>query len=177
MIRRLTALALLFCTALSLSAGELGADDKKTLITRATTMVEGFKKGEVDTIIGMTHPAIHELAGGKEPFEAMAKDAMKSIAETGLKVEETKLGEPSRTWEAGKETVCFVPVTIVFSMQGKKIRSTSYYVGVKGGASQEWLFLDGSGFGKSPELLKQVLPGLPDDVVLPEIRQEPLEGN
>lgn len=175
MIRRFTALALFFCTALSLTAGELAADDKKALTTRASTLVDGFQKGDVEAIIRMTHPAIYELAGGKEPFEAMARDAMKSIAETGLKVEESKLGEPSRTWEAGKETVCFVPVTILFSMQGKKIRTTTYYVGVKGGASQEWLFLDGSGFGKNPELLKQVLPGLPEDVVLPEIRQEPVE--
>lgn len=177
MIRRITALALLLSTVLPISAAELEAADKKELVTRATTMVEGFKKGEVETIIGMTHPSIHVLAGDKAAFEKMARDAMKSIADTGLKVEEVKLGEPTRTWQAGKETVCFVPVTLVFSMQERKIRSTTYYVAIKGESTPQWLFLDGSGIGKNPDLLKQLLPGLPDDVVLPEIRQEALEAN
>ncbi len=172
---RLTALAVLLSSVIPVFSGELEAADKKDLAIRVTTMVDGFRKGDAETVIRMTHPSIYGLAGDKEAFEAMVRDAMKSIKETGLEVQEARVGEPSRTWQAGKETICFVPVSLVFSLKDKKIRGISYYVAVKGGASNEWLFLDGSGFKGQPEALKQILPGLPADVVLPEIRQEPVE--
>ncbi|RYD83180.1 MAG: hypothetical protein EOP84_08290 [Verrucomicrobiaceae bacterium] len=175
MIRRITAIVLLLCTAFPISAAELEAAERKELISRATTMLDGFRKGETEIIIRMTHPAIYGLTGGKEAFERMAHDAMTSIAGAGLKIEETRIGNPSRTWQAGKETVCFVPVSIVFSMTDKKIRSNSYYVAVKGETSPDWLFLDGSGFDKKPEVLKQILPGLPIDIEFPKIYQETVE--
>ncbi|HSJ03546.1 MAG: hypothetical protein ACAI34_22510 [Verrucomicrobium sp.] len=156
-------------------AGELSADDTKAILARAEMVKVAFDKGDTDTIVKLTHPAIFKLTNGKEGFENITKQATTMISSMGIKILESSMGTPTKTYTAGASTVTFVPRTSVMSLKDKKIRTIGYLIAIKGGTeAPDWLFLDGAGLRGKPGLLKTLLPELPDDVKLPENKVEPV---
>ena len=165
---------LLFATTISCAAfaATLAPDDAKVLEERATKIGAAFDAADVDAIVAMTHPSLFGLMGGREKMIAITKSAMSQLKTMDVQVIESSLGIPTELHSAADEIVCFYPRTTVMRVGEKKAKSTGFLICVRKTEGGEWLFLDGSGLRKNPELLKMLLPALPEDVKLPENRVE-----
>ena len=153
-------------------AATLAPADAEALEARVTKIAAAFDTADVDTIVAMTHPSLFQLMGGREKMIAITRSAMSQLKTMGVQVVESSLGVPTEVHSAADEIVCFYPRTTVGRVGEKKAKSTGFLICVRKATGGEWLFLDGSGLRKNPELLKMLLPALPEDVKLPENRVE-----
>jgi hypothetical protein len=90
----------------------------------------------------------------------------------GVKYMKTDFGEPTTTYRAGKEVVCFVPRTSLIQVPGKQIKSKAYWVAIRTDGDSEWKFIDGAGIENNRESLWTMFPELPKDIQFPEWKQE-----
>ena len=175
MTKHLFTFWILLCATATAYSADLSDNEIKALLARATMVKDAFDRGDSETVIKMTHPSIYRLTNGKEAFEALTRQSFKQVATLGITILDSSLSPPSRIYNSGTDTVCFIPRTSVMTANGKKVRSIGFLIAVRGSDTSDWLFLDGSGLRKNPESLKTLLPGLPKDVALPENRKELIE--
>jgi len=93
-------------------------------------------------------------------------------AASGMSLDSAKLGQPSALYEATDAEVCFIPYRLEIHTPVRKGRSIGFLVAVLEEPGGEWSFLDGSILRSHPEGLRKLLPGLPEDIELPESRNE-----
>lgn len=152
--------------AASVSAAALTSEEEKALAAQAGDYLSAASKGDAEKFLRMTHPALHGLFGGKEPFEEATRAALKALAGkqsvTGVAV-----GRPTAPLVVGKEELCFVPMEVSTKVGNLSTRTNSYYIAVRELGGSGWRFIDAAGLRKRPEVLWQLFPGLPKDVVLP----------
>jgi len=148
--------------------------EAKAIVAEVEKMMAAFNQGNAELLVKKTHPALYKLIpGDKEDVKKTMLDGAKQIMDLGIKIDSFKAEEPDKLYKAGKESVCFVPMSSVMTMQGQKIASSSFMIAAKGEAG-EWMYLDGSMAGANPEILYTLFPDLPKDIKLPEMKMEPL---
>ena len=128
-------------------------------------------KGDADKFLQLTHPAVFTLFGGKEPFEAATRLALKSLAGSNV-IEKATFGVPAELHVAGQEEICFVPFVQVARAGDIRIRVESFFIAVRPVGKADWKFIDAAGLRKQPEVLRQLFPGLPEKVVTPPNKVE-----
>lgn len=159
-----------------LCAAPLAPEDIQLLESRAKKISAAFNASDVDGVVEMTHPSLFQVMGGKEKMAAVTQALMAKLKADGVELVESELGiPPTEGHPAGDELVCFYPRTIVWRYEGKKVKSTSFFICVRKADGGEWLFLDGSGLQDQPGLLQRLLPALSAEVKLPENKAELLE--
>ena len=154
--------------------------DSAEMLNRVNAMNVAFEKSDAESILAMTDTSLFEFSGGKEKLLSGVKQVMSKLNETGYIVEKSTTGKPTKTYVIGAQAdtrfVCFVPKEMIISIKGVRVRSVNYLVAIKRKTpGSQWLFLDSSGFTKKPELLWQLIPGLPQDVKLPPNSTELLQ--
>jgi hypothetical protein len=100
---------------------------------------------------------------------------MKALDDMGLKVISDDVGEPTRTYAAGDEEVCFVPRTTVLTVDAQTVRSLTFMIAIRQVGGTQWRYIDGAAMQAMPELLRQLLPDLQTDVPLPPVSVERLQ--
>ena len=168
----LNLIALLFLTASLHAQEDLPAEDSRYITAEIKAMMMAFNEGNADLVIKKTHPAIWKLSKvGQENFEKALKQGAKQIMEMGIKIDKLKVEQPTTFYKAGKESVCFVPMSSVMQMKDQKIASSSFMIAAKG-EQGEWKYLDGTFVRTNPDQLWTFFPELPKDVQLPETKME-----
>lgn len=165
----LLVVAALCCQAL---AAPLTPEDARNLEARAKKVAAAFDTSDADTIVEMTHPSLFALMGGRDRMLELTRTAMTQLKAMDVEMISSALGTPTESYTAGDELVCFYPRITVMRVGEKKAKGTGYLVSVRKLPDGEWLFLDGAGFRKNPQLLETLLPALPKDVKLPENKVE-----
>jgi hypothetical protein len=151
----------------------LSGEDKAVLLKQAEIIQAAVNESDFDTVMKHTSPALIKLIG-KDAFEQAGREAMAQNKAKGIKYIKTDFGEPTTTYQTGKEVVCFVPRTSLLQVRGKQIKSQAYWVAIRTNGDSDWKFLDGAGFQNNKGLLWKIFPGLPGNVQFPEWRQEVL---
>lgn len=149
----------------------LSAEEKKAVSDKAEALQVAFDKGDADAIIAGTHPSIVKLMGSQEQFETFTRQSVKALSGKMTVISRT-WGEPTPVYASGSEEVFFLPRISVIEMAGKRANSTGFFIVARTKGTTNWLFLDGSGLRKNPELLWRLFPGLPKDIVLPPNKVE-----
>lgn len=167
-MRYLTCILLFLKLLGPVAAAQLAPDDAAQLLKRANLVAQAFDSGDLEAIAEMTHPSLFRLMGGKDKMLEITKAALAQLESMDYEILESKLGTPGEVYQAAEENVCFYPRTTVMRIGDKKARSTGFLICVRTVPDGEWLFLDGSGLRRNPELLRMLLPALPDDLELPE---------
>lgn len=164
-----TGLALTLCCWLAMpaAAGTLTAAEADSLRTEIASIMTSFEKGEADALVALTHPSLHNLAGGKDAFEKVVRQAIDQLRQSGVRFVSAEVGAPTQSYSAGDEEVCFVPRISVMEVQGQAMRSTTFMIAIRRVGSRDWKYLDGAGLRKHPELLYQLLPRLERGISLP----------
>ena len=170
-----TILTLLIITASLHAREDFPEAERKAIAAEVEEMMTAFNKGDAKLLIDKTHPAIYKLmpGGDEKGFKKIMLEAAKQAVDAGMKVSAFKVEQPDRLYKAGKESVCFVPMSSVVAVKDMKIASSSFLIAAKGEAG-EWKYLDGSALSASPDQLWTFFPDLPKDIKLPEVKMEPL---
>jgi len=167
------ALSCMFAAAIT-RAGELSPAETDALQQDVRSLLSTFARGDTDAMIERSHPSVKRFAGGDEAYAKATRDAMKALDDMGLKVISDEVGEPTRTYAAGDEEVCFVPRTTVFTTDAQTVKSLTFMVAIRQVGGTQWRYIDGAAMQAMPELLRQLLPDLPRDVPLPSVSVEQL---
>lgn len=155
------------CLAASVaSAAGLSPEEEKGLAGRANEYLLAAQQGDAEKFLRLTHPSLHGLFGGQAAFEEATRAALKTLAGKST-VTAVAVGRPTAPLIVGKEELCLVPMSVSTRLGNQATETNSYYVAVRTVGSAEWRFIDGAGLRKRPEVLWQLFPGLPKDVVLP----------
>jgi len=165
------ALSCMFAAAIT-HAGELSPAETDALQQDVRSLLSTFARGDTDAMIERTHPSVKRFAGGDGAYAKATRDAMKALGDMGLKVISDEVGEPTRTYAAGDEEVCFVPRTTVFTIDAQTVKSLTFMVAIRQVGGTQWRYIDGAAMQAMPELLRQLLPDLPRDVPLPSVSVE-----
>jgi hypothetical protein len=152
--------------AASAAAAGLAPEDEKALMGRANEYLRSAQQGDAEKFLRLTHPALHGLFGGKEPFEAATRAALKALAGKPAMTAAT-FGRVVGPLRVGDEELCFLPTSVSARIGNQATEMNSYYIAVRSVGSAEWRFIDAAGLRKRPEVLWQLFPGLPKDVALP----------
>jgi len=167
------ALSCMFAAAIA-HAGELSPAETEALQRDVRSLLSTFARGDTDAMIARSHPSVKRFAGGDAAYAQAARNAMKALDDMGLKVISDDVGEPTRTYAAGGEDVCFVPRTTVFTIDAQTVKSLTFMVAIRSTGGTQWRYIDGAAMQAMPELLRQLLPELQPDVPLPRVSVEPL---
>ena len=154
------------CAAATVSAAGLSPEAEKALMGRANEYLQSAQQGDADKFLRLTHPALHGLFGGKEPFEAATRAALKALAGKPA-VTAVTFGRVLGPLLVGDEELCFLPTSVSARLGNQATETNSYYIAVRTVGSAEWCFIDAAGLRRRPEALWQLFPGLPKDVALP----------
>lgn len=152
-------------------AATLPEKEAQEVVAQATAYRNAAAKGDADKVLQLTHPALFTLFGGKEPFETATRLALKSLAGKYV-VEKVTFGTPSELLVAGKEEICFVPFVQVASAGDIRTRAESFFIAIRPAGKPGWKFIDAAGLRKHPELLLQLFPDLPREIVTPPNKVE-----
>ncbi len=158
-----------------LGAASLPPADALEVVTQALAYRTAAAHGDADRFLALTHPSLHTLFGGKEPFEAATRLALKTLVGKNSLPTECKFTAPRSVFPLGAEELCFVPFIQTAAAGEVRTRTTSYYLAVRTVGASTWKFLDAAGLRKHPELLAQLFPGLPKDAVPPPNKVEILK--
>jgi hypothetical protein len=149
-------------------SGTLNQQEVAKLKSDVTTMYQAFEKGDAGPLIDNAHESIFTVIGGnKEAFAKISRDALQQLLKLNIKFLSSEVGDPTQTYSAGDEEVCFVPRVSVMELQGKRAKTTTFMIAIRRVGTSTWKYLDGAGLRKSPQYLGMLLPKLTKDVKLP----------
>ena len=175
MNRSLLSVFFLLTASVSVQAQQkLAEDEKLALLVEVDQITEATQEGNADVVLAKTHSAVHQVAGGKKAYEEMMRKLIPQMAASGIVYEENQIGEPTEVYAVKRGQICFVPKVSTVRFGEKRMRITSFLIAARKSARADWLFVDGSGLQKKPELLWQLFPGLSTEVKPPENKQEVL---
>lgn len=149
------------------AAGTLSKAEADGLQADISSLLTQFEAGDADALISRTHPSLVALAGGPQAYATLTRGAMAQLMTQGITFVSLDLGQPTPTYPAGDEEVCFVPKVSVVEIEGRRVRSTSFMIAIRNAAGGPWSYLDGAGLKDRPEMLHQLLPTLPKGIALP----------
>lgn len=174
MTKVLLAIALFTLSVNSATADVLTPAEAELLRSDVAVLTTSFEQGDAEALIKATHPSLHRLAGGQEVFGQITRQAVEQLRQSGLRFVSAEVGEPTRTYQAGDEEVCFVPRISIMEFEGRELRSTTFMIAIRRIGDTGWKYLDGAGLRDHPELLYQLLPELERGISLPLNLMEPL---
>lgn len=177
-VRNVLSVVLLWlCCAIAMpvAAKTLDKADVDALRRDIDTMMAAYEQGDVEALLGRTHPSLFKLAGDRNAFSRTARQVFDQLMVNGVRLVNSESGTPSAIHPAGNEEVCFVPLVSILEVEGKRIRSTSFMIAVRSAEGGEWTYLDGSGLHRNPQMLHALLPALSRDVQLPPVAFDPVE--
>jgi hypothetical protein len=152
------------------ASNSLSPDERKTLLKQLGAVQTAVNEWDYSTMIKHMHPAIFKLVP-KDAFAEASRTEVEKFKQQGVKFKQSQFGEPTRLYQAGEETLCFVPRTSVIEQPGKRVLSTAYWVAIRTPGESGWRFLDGAGIEKNRNLLWLMFPQLPKDIEFPEWKQ------
>ena len=170
-IRSAVLLCVVGSLVLSVPSNSTGADkkaksDAEIVQTDVTNFLKAFHSGDVDTVVGYTHPLIIEKLGGME----MTKSAMKRVHATlksiEMKVDSMKFPAEPTFLKTEKHTFAIVPTITIFSTKGRRVESLNYQFGIRSVGEKKWTYMEGSRI--SQKNVRSFFPDFPSDYEFPK---------
>jgi hypothetical protein len=135
-------------------------------------LIDALYAGDVDTVIGFTHPTIVRMMGGAQPARAATQQALQQVSNLGMKVEELSFPKPPQFLEGGGRKFAIVPTLMIISANGQRIESLNFQLGVLDSPSTSWKYVEGSRVNK--QNVQTLFPGFPADYDFPEFYRKKL---
>src|SRR5207248_6391443 len=139
------------------------------LVAQAPLVERAMIQEDHQQMAALTHPALIELAGGREGYLRQLAEAAADLRRQGLKFHAIRFGTPSPVVESAGELYAVYPYVLELTgPNGEPASQPGYLVCVSGDAGGTWVFLDGAGVGSDRGRLTRLLPRFPAELALPE---------
>jgi len=147
-----------------LSIAQIAAIKTQANITANAIVGQDYK-----TLMKFTYPAIIEAGGGKEKMIGTLKKGMDQMKAQGFVFKSLTIAEVTQSKKQGKEIFAIVPDALVMNAMGGTITARSALIAISEDEGKHWYFVDTAPMQK--ETIRQVIPNLPKDLVIPEKSQ------
>ncbi len=146
----------------------LGEPRTKTIDEQAKKMSKAGQRGDYETLVGLTYPALVQQFGDRAKMIEVMKTAAQETAPSGVKMVGAKVGSATKPIPSQGKLFSIVPT--VNGMTAPNARITQkFLLAISSDNGRTWSFIEGSGI--SPGLLSKVLPDFPSEMRLPVVEK------
>jgi len=134
--------------------------------SQSTQMVNAFSKGDYGKLLEFTHPSIIKIMGGKETATKLLDTALHQLKESGITVEEAKVGDIIQSLKSNDTIQCMLPQYLKMKMGDKFYSSKNYLFGISYNNGKRWYFIDTN--GGTEESIRKMIPEISKEIVFLE---------
>lgn len=131
-------------------------------------LVDAVRIGDAKAVVNLTHPKVHELAGGREKILSVLTETFLSAKITGHTLDRVVIGKPSALGRDGKQIFLFVPYIGVSSNNERSTTIEAFYLGISADDGDTWRFVDGSRMDQ--QTIKLFIPSYSGEPPLPRTK-------
>lgn len=161
-------LILLFCLGWTTGAFAQQPDPRE-IVSQARNMADMLLQKNFVAYGDYLYPGIVAMAGSKEKLIEATKNAMEQMQQNGVSITKISFGTPEKILVVGSEWQTTIPQVFEMAHEGKAIVSEYSLIAISNDAGKHWYFIDTS--GKDLATLRQSLPNLSTELVVPERKQ------
>lgn len=154
----------------------LTGEDKRAVMARFNAFNAAYQADNYEAVMDLTYPTLVDMMGGRETFIRNLKRLDENAGDAAVKIESQTSTEPQQLIDAGDSSVCVIPTVVIMTVKGTRARETSFTLAVRKKGGTGWTLIGGSGLRAHPEMLAQLLPGLPRSVQLPPNKIEKVDA-
>lgn len=175
-ILAMRALLLLAFCALAASRMAWGNDSAsiKAIQEDVRTVITAVEKGDVESMLDLTHPRILEITGGRAAMQGVLTMLMQQWKTKGLSYRLVEFPDPPTFHKGTENEFVLVPTHTVMVVPGKTIDSRQFQMGVRKLGETKWKYVDGAKL--TPEFARMLFPDFPKEAVLPEKSKKEVKG-
>ena len=168
----LAVLGLLACAASH--AATLAPAAAQDLSRRLDELATAFQAHDFERFARETFPGVVAMSGGHDAMIATVRTSFAQMdAQRIVFVSHSSHAETAIT-DAGRYEVVRVPEDSVLKAGERQVRIVSYSLAVRSKPAGPWTFIGGTGIHNQPQILWDLLPGLPKDFKLPPYSMQPI---
>jgi hypothetical protein len=150
----------------------LSIEDKAALLEQVQPVQSAVDERDYKKLIIYAPSAVLKLYG-RNAFERTIWSGMTQSQANGYQFTfHTDFGEPMAAYQTGNGLICLVPRMSLVQVQEKQVKIFACWVAVRENGDPGWKFIDGAVWQNNKQRLWQLYPELPDDMPLPEWKQE-----
>ncbi|RZL34386.1 MAG: hypothetical protein EOP00_31705 [Pedobacter sp.] len=101
--------------------------------------------------------------GGKETAAKLLDTTLNQIKETGMTVEEAKVGDIIRSLKSKNTIQCMLPQYLKMKLGDKFYSSKNYLFGISYDNGKQWYFIDTN--GGTEESIRKMIPEISKEIV------------
>ncbi len=152
-----------------------GQGIQTTIKTQALDMARSLIRNDFNAFSKYIHPAILEMAGGREKLKNDMDSANSAMKQFGVQFKKILIGNPGPVISYQNQLQCVVPEnTDMLTPLGELNLETSL-IAISGDQGKNWYFIDTNVY--KVDRLKKVLPGLSPNLEIPPQKQPEIIPN
>jgi len=148
-------------------AGERASptDEAKLVQHDVDAIIRAIYRGDLDTVLEFTHPAIIQTLGGKSAARAAMAQTAQQIDRLEMKVESLSFPAQPDFLEGGGRRFVIVPTFMILATKTQRLESRNFQFGVLEPGSPRWTYIEGSRLTK--DNVQKLFPGFPPNYEFP----------
>lgn len=149
------------------------APELKAAQGQAQKCVEATVKGDIETVVDLTHTRVIAVSGGRQQIISATLKKRNALENQGVSYVSGKADTPTSLYKSKTELYCVVPVAYRVKAGDNKLIMKSPLIGVSTDRGKTWRFLDTS---PGEANVRKVVPELPTELKFPpdeELQVEP----
>lgn len=158
------------------------AKARESLKAQADEACQAMKRQDYQRMLEVMWPAAVEQLGGEKKCKELLEKIADEMKREGTTIDEMALAEPGEIVSSGDNIYAIAPYTMRISLRdgpsGKTTIATakSYLISVSTDRGGNWKFIDGEGIGGNRPKLLKLLPGFPEKLTLPALKDPELKS-
>jgi len=141
----------------------------KTVKEQAETMGQLLLKKDFKSFAKFTYPKIVEMMGGEQKMIEVMEKGSKEMESEGTSFLNVTIGEPTKIITMENELQCMLQQTIEMKVPNGRLITKSTLIAISTDNGKNWYFVDTS--GKDIQAMKEALPNLSGELIIPEKQQ------
>jgi hypothetical protein len=153
----------------------LSDDESKEIAAKLDELSLGFfEHHDAEGVLRETFPRLVELMGGRDASIERMRETFRRLDASHVHLVSHTSHPAARTTDAQAYEVVLVQEDGVTSNGVKQLQMTSYSLAIRAKPAGPWTFVSAAGFSDHPDLLRELVPGLPADFKVPAESMRPL---
>ena len=137
------------------------------VIPLANQIAQATMDSDNEFVLDRTHPKLIELAGGRKKLLEQMNKALAPLKQQNITIASFTVSNSVTVRQVDRKIFAVLPTTLDLNYQGRIMRTDSFLLAVSEDAGQSFSFISGSEATKNRDMLKRIIPDLPNDLAFP----------
>jgi hypothetical protein len=149
-------------------AASISQADQDAISKSVSQMAHALENHDASVLADQTFDYAIKEAGGRDAYIKVIETSFQSLDAKHYRMLSYVPQIPQDSVDAGPYDVCVIKQQLAFVLDAQTYRVDSFVLGIRKKNDKNWKYLDGAGISKHPEMLKKILPSLPDTFRIPD---------